>query len=261
MGDGSTEERTSYDASTYGERVAPVYDERVASRIFDDATNQATVEALAALAAGGRVLELGIGTGRLALPLARRGLDVVGVDSSPAMVERLRAKPGGERIPIAMGDFADVDALVDGEFSLVFVAFNTFFGLLTQEDQLRCVAGVAAHLAAGGVFAVEGFVPDLARFVADQTVRVVSVEPDRVLLDVSRHDLASQRIHSQQVYLSVDRVELYPVQLRYVWPSELDLMARLSGLRLRHRWSGWRGGPFDSTSTSHVSIYELAAPS
>jgi SAM-dependent methyltransferase len=184
-----------YGVSTYGERIAAVYDE-----LFPAPDTETTVERLAELAGSGRVLELGIGTGRLSLPLLARGIEVEGIDASEAMVARLRAKPGGDRIPVTIGDFADVAA--EGEFALVFVAFNTFFGLLTQEDQVRCFSNVAARLAPGGAFVIGAFVPDLARFDRGQRTSAVQVSVEHVMLEVTRHDLARQRIDSQQVLLS-----------------------------------------------------------
>ena len=214
------------------------------------------MEFLAQVAGPGPVLELGIGTGRIALPLAERGLEVHGIDASEEMVSKLRAKPGGDAIQVTIGDFADVG--VQGAFPLVFVVFNTLFALLTQENQLRCFQGVAQHLTEDGVFVVQAFVPDLARFDRSQRVQAFSIEVDSVRIDASIHDLANQRIDAQLMQMTAEGVRMFPVQLRYAWPSELDLMARLAGLRLRERWSGWDRAPFTSASTSHVSVYERA---
>ena len=237
-----------YGSSTYGDRIAEVYDEWHAGL---DPTP--AVETLAGLAGSGPVLELAIGTGRIALPLARRGVDVYGIDASEAMVAKLREKPGGERIPVTIGDFADVG--VDGSFAVVFVAFNTFFALLTQEEQVRCFTNVAARLAEGGSFVLEVFVPDLARFDRSQRVSVTEVELDRIKLEVSRHDAVAQTVASQHVAVSDAGLQLHPVSLRYAWPAELDLMGRLAGLRLVERWEGWSGEPFTSASKQHVSVY------
>jgi SAM-dependent methyltransferase len=239
-----------YDASTYGERIAEVYDHwHTVPKNAD-----AVVALLAGLAGRGPALELGIGTGRIALPLAQRGFEVHGIDASPAMVAKLRAKPGGDRIPVAIADFAAVP--VEGRFALVFVVFNTFFGLLTQADQLGCFEAVARHLTDDGRFLIEAFVPDLSRFDRGQRVSALSVGADAVGLEASVHDPVAQRVTSQHVVMSKEGVQLYPVQLRYAWPSELDLMARLAGLRLRDRWGGWSREPFSAVSPSHVSVYE-----
>ena len=239
-----------FDATTYGERIAEVYDEIHDAR-FDV---PATVDVLASLAGGGPVLELAIGTGRVALPLAARGLRVEGIDISPAMVAKLREKPGGEAIPVTLGDFADVG--VEGEFRLIYVVFNTLFALLTQEAQVRCFARAAAHLATDGVFVVEGFVPDLGLYDRDGLrAKPTEIGVDRVSVDVGRLDPVAQRVDSTQVVLTEAGVKLYPVALRYAWPSELDLMARLAGLELHQRWGGWHHEPFGAESSMHVSVY------
>jgi len=239
-----------YGPSTYGDRIADVYD--AWPRL--PATTERAVEFLASVAGRGPILELGIGTGRIALPLLQRGFAVHGIDASPAMVARLRAKPGGDRIPVAIGDFAAM--AIAGRFSLIFVVFNTLFGLLSQDDQVRCFAGVAEHLTDDGVFVIEAFVPDVTRFTHGQRVGATNVSADSVLLETSIHDPVAQRVHSQQVVISERGVQLYPVVIRYAWPSELDLMARLAGLRLRERWGGWGREPFDASSGAHVSVYE-----
>ena len=237
-----------YGPETYGDRIADVYDS-----FYTTLDTEGAVETLAGLAGGGPVLELAIGTGRLALPLAERGLEVHGIDTSEAMVAKLRAKPGGDGILVTMGDFADVG--VEGSFSLVFVAFNTFFALLTQDDQLRCFANVAARLAGGGVFVVEAFFPDLARFDRGQRPNVNFVESSRVMIDASRHDPVEQRVDSQHVVITEEGTKLYPVSIRYAFPPELDLMARLAGLELQNRWGGWHREPFTADSPRHVSVY------
>jgi SAM-dependent methyltransferase len=237
-----------FDISTYGDRIADVYDEWHAE--LDPAE---AVALLAELAGAGPVLELAIGTGRIALPLAERGVEVHGIDASEAMVAKLREKPGGDRIPVTMGDFADVD--VEGRYSLVFVAFNTFFALLSQDDQVRCFENVAAHLADDGAFVMEAFVPDVTRFDRGQRVSVLNIEVDSVRIDVDRHDVIRQRVEAQQMIVSGSGIRLQPVQLRYAWPAELDLMARLAGLQLRSRWAGWKREEFTAASTRHVSLY------
>ncbi|MGE5690344.1 MAG: class I SAM-dependent DNA methyltransferase [Pseudomonadota bacterium] len=241
-----------YDAPTYGDRIADVYDEWYAE--LDPAP---AVEFLAGLAGEGRALELAIGTGRIALPLAERGVEVHGIDASERMVEKLRAKPGGDRIPVSIGDFADVG--VEGTFRVVFVAFNTFFALEDQEEQVRCFANVASHLDEDGVFVIEAFVPDLTRFDRGQRVSSPRMGLDHVLLDVSQHDPVAQVSFSQHVLIEDGRTSIYPVRVRYAWPSELDLMARLAGLRLRARHADWSGTPFTADAGSHVSVYERVA--
>ena len=236
-----------YKDNTYGERIAGVYDD------WYDEYDAATLSALRELAQGVRALELGIGTGRLALPLRQSGIEVEGIDSSKAMIARLRSKPGGESIPVVLGDFADV--AVEGRFDLIYVLVNTFFGLLTQEEQLRCFNNVARHLSPRGIFLIEAFVPDPSRLSVRQTVRVGDITENEVHLDVSQIDPVSQQITAQQVVLSEEGTRLYPVKLRYAWPTELDLMARLAGLTLKHRWGDWRKGAFSADSTMHVSVY------
>ena len=241
----------SYTAETYGERIAGAYDDWYGT--FD----QDTVATLCDLAHGGRALELGIGTGRVALPLKQSGVEVHGIDASQAMVDRLRAKPGGEQIPVTLGDFADV--AVKGEFSLVFALFSTFFSLLTQEDQVRCFQNVARRLSAGGAFVIEAFVPDLTRFERGQDVRASHVGTVEVRLAVSHLSPVSQQITSQQIALTEQGARLYPVKIRFAWPSELDLMARLAGLELRHRWENWQRAPFAGQSGKHISVYGHAS--
>jgi len=242
-----------YGPSTYGDRWAEIYD--VWGRDLPLATEE-TVELLAELAGAGPVLELAIGTGRIALPLAARGLDVHGVDASEAMVARLREKPGGAEIPVVIGDFADPP--VEGVFSLVFVAFNTFFALLTQEAQVWCFANVAEHLTKDGVFVLEAFVPDVGRFDRGQRTGTSGVELDEVAFHADLHDPVQQVVSSQHVVMREGGLRFYPVKIRYAWPSELDLMARLAGLELRERWGGWRREPFTASSGRHVSVYTAA---
>ena len=244
---------SDYGPATYGDSVAPHYDDWYP--IFDGDA----ITLLARLAGAGPALELGIGTGRVALPLAARGVEVHGVDASPAMIERLRAKPGGAEIKVHLADFADLSAVGEEKFSLAYVVFNTFFSLQSQEAQVRCFAGVARLLAPGGVFLIEAFVPDLTRFAGRMVNRPARVAADRVELDVSEHFAAEQRVAGHKVVLADGQpARLYPIQIRYCWPSELDLMARLAGLTLRERTAGWRGEPFTDASTQHISIYGRA---
>jgi SAM-dependent methyltransferase len=242
-----------YEAATYGELWASIYDDEWR----DVFPVEATVTLLRELAGDGPVLELAIGTGRIALPLTEAGIEVHGIDISEAMVAKLRAKPRGSDIPVTMGDFAEVG--VDGTYQLIYLVFNTLFALTTQEEQVRCFRNVSSRLQRGGTFVVEAFVPDLGRFDRHQRVSAQRVRLDNVALEVSRHDPVEQQVTSQVVVLSQEGTELYPVHIRYAWPSELDLMAQLAGLRLKARYSGWDKERFTSDSPSHVSIYEKPA--
>ena len=245
-----------YGPSTYGDRIAGIYDRWVEDAGIGAGTGDA-VAFIAELAGKGPALALGIGTGRVALPLAARGVEVHGVDASEEMVAQLRAKPGGADIPVTMGDFAGVP--VEGDYRLIYIPFNTFFGLLTQEDQVRCFQSAAQHLTSDGAFLLEVFVPDLSRFDRGQRVDTTYVASDLVELDVSKHQPATQTVVSAQAMLTESGTRIYPVRLRYAWPAELDLMAQLAGMRLRERWGGWRREPFADDSVKHVSIYELAS--
>ena len=220
--------------------------------MFDPAVVTPVVDMLAGFAGQGGALELGIGTGRIALPLAERGVRVAGIDSSEAMVARLRAKPGGGDLEVAIGDFASTR--VGGEFALVYLIFNTINNLVTQDAQVACFENAAAHLGRGGRFVIETTVPDLQNLPVGQTIIPFRAEPGGVSFDV--YDVVSQRFSSQHFDFVDGRVEAHPVEFRYAWPAELDLMARLAGLRLQDRWAGWRREPFTSLSRGHVSVYE-----
>ncbi|MFN2589950.1 MAG: class I SAM-dependent methyltransferase [Actinomycetota bacterium] len=238
-----------YGPSTYGDRIADVYDQWFSVPVdTDDA-----VAFLADQAGSGPALELGIGTGRLAIPLKERGVEIHGLDSSEAMVAKLREKPGGADIPVVMGDFADVR--VEGRFRLIFVAFNTLFGLLSQDDQVRCFRNAAEHLTEDGVFVIQAFVPDLTRFDRGQRVQAEAVGTDSLVIGADEHDAVHQRVRSLHVVLTESETRLYPVRIRYAYPSELDLMARLAGLRLRNRWEDWTKTAFTPASPQHISVY------
>ncbi|MGO9603391.1 MAG: class I SAM-dependent DNA methyltransferase [Candidatus Binataceae bacterium] len=245
---------STYEAPTYGERIADVYDNYPTTPGNADQA----VEVLAALAGKRRVLELGIGTGRIALPLAARGFKVSGIDASPKMVEKMREKPGGDAIQVTIGNFADVK--VPGQFSLIYVAFNTFFALLSQEEQLRCFGGVARHLTDDGAFVMEAFVPDITRFDRGQRTSTIHLDTEHAYIDSAIHDPVNQRVRAAHIILGEDGTRFYPLELRYAWPAELDLMARLAGMRLRERWGGWNREPFAASSERHVSIYEKVLP-
>jgi SAM-dependent methyltransferase len=243
-----------YGPATYGDRIAGIYDQWVDEVGIGAGTDDA-VAFIAELARKGPALELGIGTGRIAIPLVERGVEVHGVDASEEMVAKLREKTGGSGIPVTMGDFAGVP--VEGDYPLIYIPFNTFFGLLTQEDQVRCFRSAAAHLTPDGAFLLEAFVPDLSRFDRGQRVDSTHLDSDRVEINVARHQPASQTVVSAHVMFTESGTRIYPVRLRYAWPTELDLMAQLAGMRLRERWGGWNREPFTDASVKHVSIYEL----
>ncbi|WP_327426035.1 class I SAM-dependent DNA methyltransferase [Streptomyces sp. NBC_01236] len=238
----------------FGERVAAAYDESSAD-MFERSIVDTTAGILAGLADGGRALELGIGTGRIALPLARRGVPVHGIDLSRAMVARLRAKQGGDAIGVTIGDFATTR--VDGTFSVAYLLFNTIMNLTTQAAQVACFRNAAAHLEPGGCFVIEVLVPELRRLPAGQNVVPFHVSPTRWAFDI--YDVATQATSSNYVEVVDGRGEYRSIPFRYVWPSELDLMAQLAGLRLRERWDGWTREPFTSESRQHVSIWEKPA--
>jgi SAM-dependent methyltransferase len=243
----------AYDNATYGDRIASQYDSFIP---ISPEQTQTAAEALASLAKGGPVLELGIGTGRIALPLREKGLEVRGIDASLRMIDELRKKPGGAAIPVAIGDFADV--AVEGKFSLIYVVFNTLFVLLTQEDQVRCFANVARHLLPDGLFVIEAFVPAPPQFNRNQNIVASKVEVDEIRLDVTLYDPLYQRLNAQHLVIANGSIQTYPIQLRYAWPSELDLMAQLAGLELKERWSNWQRAPFTSQASTHISLYQSA---
>jgi SAM-dependent methyltransferase len=241
------------------EKYEPVmsFDE-AAAEVYDDVSQRGdemeTVAFLEQLARDGPALELAIGTGRIAVPLAARGIRVDGIDFSAAMVAKLRAKPGGAQIAITMGNFADV--AVKGTYRLIYLIFNTLFNLLSQDEQVRCFENVADHLTDDGCFVVETFVPAfLHRLRDNQYVDAEAIRVNEVRLDVLRHDMERQVIEENHVSLSAAGIRLNPVVQRYAWPSELDLMARIAGLRLKQRWAGWKREQFTSTSSNCVSVY------
>jgi SAM-dependent methyltransferase len=233
---------------SFGAEVAAMYDD------VPRGDEAAAVAFLEPLAHGGRALELAIGTGRIALPLAAEEIQVDGIDVSEPMVARIREKPGGERIGITMGDMAEV--AVDGRYRLIYVVFNSLYNLPDQEGQIRCFRNVAAHLTDDGVFVVEAFTPGYLHRLRDhQYVDAEEIRVDKVWLDVAQHDPVAQRLVKNHVALTTAGVQLNPVVLRYAWPSELDLMARLAGLGLQARWGGWERQPFTADSRLHVSVW------
>jgi SAM-dependent methyltransferase len=234
--------------TTYGDAIADFYDDMHAIPA-DDA-----VALIAELAGGGKILELGVGTGRVAVPLAARGLEVHGVDASDAMLARLREKPGADRVRVHVGDFCDV--VCGSDFSCAFVAFNTLFAVTTQAAQKKCFANVSKQLRAKGTFVIECFVPDLARFEGGQSLRTGGMTVDRVVLEATRHDRNAQKLDAQLVVIDTRGTRLVPIELRYAFPPELDVMAELAGMRLRDRFASYTKAPFTNTSIMHVSIYE-----
>jgi SAM-dependent methyltransferase len=243
-----------HDDGYFDERIAAKYDESTAS-ISDQEALDPLVDFLAELAAGGRALELGIGTGRVALPLARRGVPVHGIDLSRSMVAKLREKPGGDDIGVTIGDFATTR--VDGPFSLAYLVYNTIGNLTTQEAQVACFRNVAAHLEPGGRFVIEVGVPELQRLPPGETYRVFSASQSYFGID--EFDVATQRLVSHHIDIVDGKVERFSMPFRYVWPSELDLMAQLAGMTLAERWGGWKREPFTSESRKHVSVWEKPA--
>ena len=235
----------------FGEDVAATYDES-SDEMFDPAVVDPTVDFLAELAGSGRALELGIGTGRIALPLAARGVRVHGIELSRAMADRLHAKPGGERIGVTIGDFATAKA--DGTFPLAYLVFNTIMNLTTQVAQVACFRNVAEHLEPGGRFVIEVGVPELRRLPPGE--RFVVFDGRETHWGIDEYDVANQGLISHHFQVFDGKVEKSSGPFRFVWPSELDLMAQLAGLELRERWAGWKREPFTSESRQHVSVWE-----
>ena len=235
----------------FDERVAARYDASSAEHFTPEVVDP-IVEFLAEFAAGGRALEFGIGTGRIALPLTQRGVSVTGIEQSKAMAARLRAKPGGEAIAVTIGDFAT--ARVDARFALVYLVFNTIMNLTTQAAQVACFRNAAAHLGPGGRFVIEVGVPGLRRLPPGETARVFHVSEGRWGIDA--YDVANQGLTSHHFEVVDGRLERFSVPFRYVWPAELDLMAELAGMRLCGRWAGWNLEPFTAESDQHVSVWQ-----
>ena len=240
----------------FDERIAATYDAS-SGDMFSAAVLDPTVSFLAELAGDGRALELGIGTGRVALPLHARGVPVHGIELSPAMAERLLAKAGAEGVDVTIGDFATTR--VDGRFRLAYLVYNTIMNLTTQDEQVECFRNVAAHLEPGGCFVIEVVVPDLRRLPPGETVRAFHVSPTYVAFDEYTDMTEAQISYSHHYRLVADKLERFSLPFRYVWPAELDLMAQLAGMTLKERWSGWTRQPFTGESTSHVSVWQLAA--
>ncbi len=240
----------AHDDGYFDERIAATYDETNA-HLFDPAIVEPTVDFLAGLAGGGRVLELGIGTGRIALPLAARGVEVGGIELSRAMTARLLAKPGGEGIGVTIGDFATVKA--DGLFRLAYLVRNTIMNLTTQAAQVACFRNVAAHLEPGGSFVIEVVVPDLQRLPPGEAFHVFDASATHWGID--EYDVVNQGLVSHHFRIIDSQIDRFSAPFRFVWPAELDLMAQLAGMELRERWAGWKREPFTSESRQHVSVW------
>ncbi|MEZ0066902.1 SAM-dependent methyltransferase [Streptacidiphilus sp. MAP12-20] len=238
---------SDWNAETYGSRWSEIYD-----GLPWPGPDQA-VDQLAKLAGGGPVLELAIGTGRLAIPLAQRGVEIHGIDSSAEMIEKLRSKEGGADIPVTLGDISSFTT--EKKYSLAFLVLNTIYALQSQEAQLSCFASAAAALEPGGTFVVEAFMPDPTRFRRNSWTQVHDIGLDHVLIEADRHDPSTQQILEQHIHLKQGKVELFPAFLRYIWPSEMDLMAKLAGMSLVERCGGWSGEPFNARSGNQVSVY------
>jgi SAM-dependent methyltransferase len=243
-----------YGTKTYGELNAHRYDEMYGD-IMEKETRD-SVETLAKLAGGGKVLEFAIGTGRVALPLAARGLTVHGIEASKEMAAKLREKPGGSAIPVTIGDMSAVR--VNETFDLIYLVFNTIFNLTTQEAQVRCFHNAARHLNAGGVFVVETVVPDLSGYVDGQRIKGSWARMDSARFEIAIHDPVRQTVAFQRIMISESGTQMTPHFMRYAWPSELDLMAQLAGLARRERWAWWDRSPFTAGSKSHVTVYARA---
>ena len=238
----------------FGEEVAARYD---GGPMFSPKVVDPTVDFLAALAGQGPALELGVGTGRIALPLAKRGVRVHGIDLSEAMIARLRGKPGGNEISVTVGDFATTR--VEGTFSLVYLVFNTIGNLTTQDDQVACFQNAAEHLGPGGCFVIEVGVPDLQRLAPGERFYPFDVDAEHLGFD--EYDIANQGLVSHHFTAEGSGWRRESIPFRYVWPAELDLMARLAGMRLRERWEDWNRAPFRSESRKHVSVWERVSSS
>jgi SAM-dependent methyltransferase len=238
----------------FDDRVAEHYDES-AAEMFDPAVVDPITDFLVSFTKDGAALEFGIGTGRIALPLAQRGVCVHGIDLSEAMVAKLRAKPGADHIGVTVGDFATTK--VEGRFSLVYLVFNTIMNLTTQQEQVACFQNAAAHLQPGGYFVIEVAIPDLQRLPPGETVRAFAVSQTRLGFD--EYDVASQGLVSHHYWVRDGQLDVVSMPFRYVWPAELDLMARIAGMSLRERWSGWMREPFTSDSTNQISVWETPA--
>jgi SAM-dependent methyltransferase len=243
---------STHDPAKYGASIADVYDEMYEHEFDTDGA----VQFVAELSGGAAVLELGIGTGRIAIPLAALGLEVHGVDASAEMVQQMRNKRGGDQIAVSIGDFSEVK-LQPEYFGVVLLAINTIFAVPDQDAQVAVFENAARHLRPGGSFVVEAWIPDLTRFHRNQGLWPRHIGGDYVSIEVAALDTVRQRMETTQIRFGPRGLELHPANHRYAWPSELDLMARIAGLRLAQRWADWRRTTFNQESWTHVSVYEL----
>jgi SAM-dependent methyltransferase len=237
-----------FDASAYGKFIAADYDDVYAKLSWTD-----EVDTILRLADGGSVLELGIGSGRVALPLRERGVEVHGIEGSEEMVQRLHAKPGGADIPVTVGDFSSTE--LGRTFDVVFLTFNTIFALPSQDAQVDCFRNAARHLDAGGVFVIQAWIPDVGAFRNGRAMRPYEMSEGRVVMEVAELHPAEQRMETNKIFFDEKGARTFPANHRYAWPSELDLMARLAGMRLDQRWEDWSRAPFGDRSMSHVSVW------
>ncbi|MBY9065538.1 class I SAM-dependent methyltransferase [Hyphomonas sp. WL0036] len=237
-----------YGPETFGQLNAADYD-----RLHDPGTTENAVNLLAEIAANQRTLELAIGTGRVALPLAKRGCQIEGIEASPGMIAKLREKLGGGEIPIKLGDMSTARA--EGSFGFIFLIFNTLFNLTRQEDQIRCFQNAASMLAPGGAFLIEAFVPDLGQFRNHTNLRTRHLDFSTLTLEAAVHDPVTQRIEYQYLRFTPEGTRMTPLPMRYAWPQEIDLMARLAGLIPESRWGGWDRAAFTADSRMHISLY------
>jgi SAM-dependent methyltransferase len=238
----------------FDQRIARSYEAKW-PELFEPAAVDPVVGFLATLAGAGAALELGVGTGRIAIPLAQRGVPVHGIDLSPDMVAELRARPGSGAVGVTVGDFATTR--VDGRFTLAYLLRNTIMNLTSQDEQVACFHNVAAHLEPGGCFVIEVGVPALQRLPPGETVRPFAVTPAH--LGFEEYEVATQIAFSHHYWVADGQIETFSAPFRYVWPSELDLMARLAGMTLRERWNDWSRAPFTSDSTQHISVWQKPA--
>ena len=242
----------NYGPETFGELNADEYD-----LLHNPGTTQAAIDLLSEFALPGRTLEFAIGTGRVALPLAERGCNIEGIEASPLMVEKLREKPGGQNIPVTLGDMSDVKA--DGSFDFIFLIFNTLYNLTSQAAQVKCFRNAADMLAPGGAFLVEAFVPDLSQFHDHRSVKPRHISFGALALEAAIHDPVTQKIDYQVLRVTPEGTKLTPLPMRYAWPQETDLVAQLAGLELETRWGGWDKSPFTANSRMHISVYRKPA--